>query len=204
MNTILPLEYDTYYHIYNRGNNRENIFRDDENYPYFLKLYDEYITPVAETIAWCLMKNHFHMLIHLYPEEEIGYIKQKEGDKRTFSNKKKYNPSRQFANLFNAYAKAFNKRYKRTGCLFETPFRRIKVKDEHHLKVLVRYIHYNPVKHGFADSIGDYKWSSYSDFISPDASGSIEKNVREIFGSIDEFIIFHNHRHPDTDMETYN
>ncbi|MEI7726803.1 MAG: hypothetical protein WCK09_16960 [Bacteroidota bacterium] len=53
-----PLEYDRYYHIYNRGNNGENLFIEPSNYEHFLRLYSEYITPVAETFAWVLIKNH--------------------------------------------------------------------------------------------------------------------------------------------------
>jgi putative transposase len=203
MNTIQPLEYDTYYHIYNRGINRENLFREDENYTYFLKLYDEYINPVAETLAWCLMKNHFHLLIHIFPEEEIGYILPKEGDTRSFTKKKKYNPSRKFANLFDAYAKAVNKRYKRTGGLFETPFRRIRVRDDHYLKELVRYIHYNPVKHGFVAAISDYNWSSLSEIITSYESSTSCKNVVGLFGSLKKFFEFHNADPKDIDCENF-
>lgn len=129
MNTTKPIEYDAYYHIYNRGINGADIFREAENYKHFLRLYEEYIEPVAETYSWCLMKNHFHLLVRILAKDEIQDMKPKEGDKRIFREKKKYNPSRQFAHLFDTYAKAFNRRYKRTGALFETPFRRIKITD---------------------------------------------------------------------------
>ena len=55
----VPLERGKYYHIYNRGNNRENIFLQERNYAYFLKLYARHIEPVADTFAYCLMRNHF-------------------------------------------------------------------------------------------------------------------------------------------------
>jgi len=55
----LPLTYGSFYHIYNRGNNRENIFREERNYIYFLKLYTKYIIPVADTFAYCLLKTIF-------------------------------------------------------------------------------------------------------------------------------------------------
>ena len=57
-----PLAYDGYYHIYNRGNNRENIFKETRNYRYFLTLYAKHIEPVADTFAYCLLPNHFHWL----------------------------------------------------------------------------------------------------------------------------------------------
>ena len=58
-----PLQLGAYYHIYNRGINRENVFREERNYRYFLELYAKHIEPVAETYAYCLLKNHFHVLV---------------------------------------------------------------------------------------------------------------------------------------------
>lgn len=52
-----------YYHIYDYGCNRKNLFLEQEDYEYFLELYDRYITPVAETLAWVLLPNHFHLLV---------------------------------------------------------------------------------------------------------------------------------------------
>ncbi len=57
----LPLEKGNYYHIYNRGNNGIDVFFDSESYYHFLRLFDRYISPIAETYAWCLLKNHFHI-----------------------------------------------------------------------------------------------------------------------------------------------
>ncbi len=66
-----PLLYDTYYHIYNRGNNRENIFIQERNYTHFMNLYAKYIDPISETFAYCLLRNHFHVLVRIKAEEEI-------------------------------------------------------------------------------------------------------------------------------------
>ena len=68
----IPLEHGKYYHIYNRGNNRENIFVEERNYPYFLKLYAQHIFPVADTFAYCLMRNHFHLLVHIKDLSGLG------------------------------------------------------------------------------------------------------------------------------------
>jgi putative transposase len=54
-----------YYHIYNRGNNREDLFRQPDNYPHFLGLYEKYILPITETFVWVLMRNHFHLLVRV-------------------------------------------------------------------------------------------------------------------------------------------
>ncbi|WP_423130327.1 transposase [Gaoshiqia sp. Z1-71] len=71
---VEPLTYGHYYHIYNRGNNSCNIFREADNYEHFLELYDKYISPVADTFAWVLMPNHFHLLVRIKEEKDIGFI----------------------------------------------------------------------------------------------------------------------------------
>ncbi|MDI9309445.1 MAG: hypothetical protein QM535_04455 [Limnohabitans sp.] len=154
----LPLETGNYYHIYNRGNNKIDVFFDSESYFHFLRLYDKYFSPIAETYAWCLLKNHFHILVYLKLPYEI------EIDKLEYSTVEKANviePSRQFGYLFNAYTQAINKKFKRTGSLFEVPFERKKVISERYLKNLIYYIHNNPVQHGFTDKMSLYPWSSY-------------------------------------------
>jgi len=74
----LPLEYDKYYHMYNRGINSETLFREPVNYEHFLRLYDEHITPVAETFAWVLMKNHLSVKpTKLQRDKVIGWFNSK-------------------------------------------------------------------------------------------------------------------------------
>jgi REP element-mobilizing transposase RayT len=129
-----PIEFGKYYHIYNRGNNGENLFLTAPNYYYFLSLYDKYISSVAETYAWCLMPNHFHLLVRIKDEVDIDFLKS---EKEPKTAPKKAKPENQFGHLFNAYAKAFNKQNNRHGSLFEHPFRRIEVTNEAYLKRLV-------------------------------------------------------------------
>jgi hypothetical protein len=73
------LEPDRIYHIYNRGINGENIFKEERNYRYFLEKYAKYIEPIADTFAYCLLKNHFHIAIRTKSEAEIVdfYVKKK-------------------------------------------------------------------------------------------------------------------------------
>ncbi len=173
-----PLQYGCYYHIYNRGNNRENLFVERHNYPYFLKLYAKHIQPVAETFAYCLLPNHFHFAIRTYTEEEqeacyqqqIGSILEIEPISEPTSPPilpfKLRQPSRAFNNMFIAYARAFNKATKRTGVLFETPFGRKIVDSERYLMALITYIHCNPQKHGLVTDFRDWLWSSYGAILS--------------------------------------
>ena len=104
-----PLVYGQYYHIYNRGNSGETLFREPRNYPYFLKLYAQYIEPVAETYAYCLMSNHFHFLVRIKDWQSRDCV--------PLEDCRSLEASHAFANLFSTYTKAFNKAYQRTGSL---------------------------------------------------------------------------------------
>lgn len=162
---IIPLEYGKFYHIYNRGINGCNLFRDNENHEHFLYLYDKHIAKLTDTFAWVLMRNHFHFLVRIKTVEELNLqgfqnLEGLKGTNRSFANQ-------QFANLFNAYTKAINKRYHRTGSLFEHPFKRIQVTSNDQLKYLVYYIHHNPIHHGFCKHFLEYPWSSYLTILSP-------------------------------------
>ncbi len=150
----IPLDYGKFYHIYNRGNNRENVFIEERNYAYFLKLYTHYIQPIADTFAYCLLHNHFHLLVRI---KDLTGFEDLSGLKET---------SQYFSNLFNAYAKAINKAYQRTGALFQRPFGRIEVTSEAYFLVLVAYIHQNPQRHGFVEDFRSWPHSSYETLLS--------------------------------------
>ena len=113
------LEAGKYYHIYNRGNNGQDIFFDAKNYTFFLIRDDQYISPFCDTIAWVLLKNHFHILIYVRPFEEINFEKL---EYTATEVPKKIDVHFQFGHFFNSYANAINKRYNRTGSLFEKNF----------------------------------------------------------------------------------
>ena len=143
-----PLIVNNYYHIFNQGNNKEDIFIEEMNYVYFLELLNKYICPVANILSYCLLKNHFHLLVQIKAIQEEKQI------------------SKAFSNLFNSYAKSINKKYNRTGSLFRDRFKRIKITEEQYLKELIIYINLNPIHHNFTSSINDYKHSSYLALIS--------------------------------------
>lgn len=143
-----PLKEDSYYHVYNRGNNKEDIFIEEKNYSYFLLLMTEYISLACSILAYCLLKNHFHLLIKTNETIESKAISQA------------------FSIFFNSYSKSINKTYNRTGNLFQDRFSRIKVEEERHLKNLILYIHLNPIHHGVVKDFSKYKQSSYQSIIS--------------------------------------
>ncbi|HUG33662.1 MAG TPA: hypothetical protein VMJ90_02745 [Anaerolineales bacterium] len=190
--TTAPLLPGMYYHIYNRGNNSENLFLEKRNYPYFLSLYEKHITPVADTFAHCLLRNHFHFSVRIKTEEE--YLAQQSSrilKTQEDLNPKKFNPPQNFSNLFNAYAKAINKAYGRTGSLFEERFGRIPVTNDSYFTTLIFYIHYNPQKHGFVDDFRDWKWSSYHALIGIEETTLKRDEVLSMFDGRKGFEKFH-------------
>jgi REP element-mobilizing transposase RayT len=166
MQKIEKLEYGKYYHIYNRGINSCDIFNDAENFSFFLKLYDNYLSCIADTFAWVLLPNHFHFLIKIKEENEFINNVIISPDRVQNPVRAVGNPSLQFSMLFNSYARAFNKRNNRHGSLFERPFKRKMIDNETYLKQVLFYIHNNPVHHGFCEHPMDYPWSSYLSCIS--------------------------------------
>jgi len=185
---IERIDFGGYYHIFNRGNNGINLFFENDNYRYFMQLYDKYISPIADTYAWCLLKNHFHFLIRIKEADEID---KTEFSYSTKQSSTKTSPSAQFSHFFNAYTQAINKKYGRTGSLFEKPFQRKMVSSESYFRKLIFYIHNNPVHHGVIHRLDLYPWSSYKTILS-DASTKLKRSdVIEYFEDLENFIYYH-------------
>src|SRR5258705_6760387 len=161
MTSPSPLLYDTYYHIYNRGVNGEDIFVEERNYDLFLRLYEKHLSRVTYLFGYCLLKNHFHVSVRIKSEEEILKTKKTlrvssfncRHDKQDRSTNQEAGQSRkplgsqyvsdQFSNFFNAYAKTINKAYGRTGSLFQHPFGRVPITSDRQFWNVIAYIHQN-------------------------------------------------------------
>ncbi|WP_448571055.1 transposase [Trichothermofontia sp.] len=131
-----------YYHLYNRGNDRKPIFFVRENYLHFLRLIRRYlIEPTLDVLAYCLMPNHYHLLVQCKTDDVSGAMMR----------------------LSVAYTKAMNRRYNRVGVLFQGQFQAIAVDSDEYLYHLTRYIHLNPVKAGIVAHPKDWEFSSYLD-----------------------------------------
>lgn len=167
------LEKDCYYHIYNRGINSETIFLSDENKIYFLKLLSKYLINKVDILAYCLMDNHYHLVIKVNGSEKVV--------------------TQAFSNFFNAYAKVFNKQNQRTGSLFEKHFKRIKLSDETYLRQLILYVHLNP-KHHFDISFENYRFSSYPAFLSDQETKIKRDDVLALFENRENFMFCHNQK----------
>ena len=168
-----PFVSGEHYHFYNRGNNFENIFLFREDYVRFLHLLRRYIVSnrTADILAYCLMPNHYHLLVHLRVD----------------------NLSAPMQAMTVAFAKGVNKKYGRVGRLFEAPFQAIHVARQDYLELLMTYIHRNPVEAGLAKSAEEWEFSSYRDYVGlrkgtlVEASRMASSGVGRMAGLVDNF-----------------
>lgn len=173
-----------YYHVFNRGNNKENIFIENENYLYFLQLVKKHLIVTCQIYAYCLLPNHFHLLLKIKDIKELPENYQN-GDKKI------HQP---FSNLFNAYTKSINKKYNRTGSLFQEHLHRIKIDTEEYLRELVLYIHLNPEKHEIDSNFKYYAYSSYRTYISEKPSLLDREEILGYFDNKENFTFCHQSR----------
>ncbi len=184
----VKVEEENYYHIYNRGNNRQKIFLEEENYLFFLnKLHSFFDPPGAEILAYCLMPNHFHLLV--YPQKQIDFGNLM----RSFSN---------------SYVRSFNNRYRRSGHLYEDDYQPKLVDSEEYLTHLCRYIHLNPVKASLVNLPEDWLFSDYKQWISSSDNVTLRQALRDkLFGSAasyKEFVMnFEAERRVENKLEQY-
>ncbi len=132
-----------YYHLYNRGNNRERIFFAPENYVFFLRQWRRYLSATCDVVAYCLMPTHYHILVHL-KDEDLSHCMQ----------------------LFAiSYTKSVNKSYQRVGVVFQGAFQAKHIERNEYLVHLSRYLHLNPVLAGVVKQAEEWKFSSYREYV---------------------------------------
>lgn len=174
MSSSSPLQPGRSYHVYNRGVNGEDLFREERNYRYFLEKYAQHVPSVAKTFAYALLPNHFHLLVEIHTCKPINT-----GTDTVLTPK---HVSRAFANLFSGYAKAINKAYGRTGSLFERPFQRVEIDSDRYFQHVVRYIHQNPERHGLVGDFRDWIYTSYASLQSREDTRLERQFVLDHFG----------------------
>jgi putative transposase len=161
---------DTCYHLYNRGNNKEPIFFEDENYSYFLNQFKKHVLPFSEVYSYCLMPNHFHFFIKI--NEKILF-------------------ERGIKNFFISYSKAINKKYNRVGSLFQGRYKVSEITSNSYYTKIITYIHQNPVVAKLVKNMEDYKYSSYSAYLSEKETLLNKQEVLDWFGGVDSFVDNH-------------
>lgn len=273
-----PLLPGRYYHIFNRGNNKSLIFHSEENFRFFLRRYFQYSTDYWDTFGYCLIDNHFHILIGIKDETSLEnkllsdfktinltflkhhiwplLLNDKSEQRYWFSGEEKrvetrdeagaeagietrietrvenlrvenlreilqarhtdltdlkdlldlvreikldklkteilsWAVSERFRNFLLSYSKAFNKKYDRTGSLFQKAFRRKELTTVEDRKLVLAYIHHNPIHHGYCKDMSDYQWTSFHCYSSkPDNFEINYLDGLEWFGSYESFYNF--------------
>lgn len=179
------LEPGEFYHIFNRGVNKSQIFFEEKNYHVFLEKYSQYVFPWVKTYAYCLLGNHYHLLIQVREEAEISLPKNTH-------RSHEWHVSNAFSSFLQSYTRAMNKVYDRSGSLFESPFKRIKVTNDSYYSRLVSYIHQNPQNHGIVEDFKDYPHSSYWSHLSTSKNSKLERrDVLAWFGGENAYRDFH-------------
>ncbi|MCB0668492.1 MAG: hypothetical protein KDC80_21860 [Saprospiraceae bacterium] len=201
MNTLSDFRPGQFYHVFNRTNNKELLFRTDENKRYFLQQYIKYVSPFVQTYAYILLPTHFHFLISINSISELKStiqdtevsIRSKvevEFEKSLEEELCHKIISTRFSRLFTSYTLSYNKLYKRHGNLFSRRFKRSRITNENKFGYLQFYIHRNIEKHGIDRNWEKYAWSSYNIILSEKETFLNRAYVVEYFGCREQFITF--------------
>ena len=160
-----------YYHVYNRGCNRQPIFANSGNYLFLLRRAKSFLADYPlSMIAYCLMPNHYHFL--LCPEEDDVL-------------------SRFIQRLFNSYTQAFNKQQGRSGTLFEGRAKSVLVDTDEYVLHLCRYVHLNPVKAGLVAHPGEWSYSNYLEWVERRSGTLVDRVfVRQYFPTAADYEAF--------------
>lgn len=183
-NTIKVDSANTYYHVYARGNRKEPIFLDDADYAYFIKLFDRYLSKEQrknklgytyptyskkiELLAYCLMQNHFHLLIYQCEQGAMtGFMR----------------------GLMTSYSLYYNLKYKRTGHVFESNYKASKIDQQNYLEHISRYIHLNPRywKRFPYSSLQYYFEKSQPDWLLPAKITSLFRGKKEYLAFLSDY-----------------
>lgn len=184
LNSIKEYEPHAYYHIYNRGLNKDRLFNDKQDYAFFLRLLTRYLDPNYKTkpgdiprpsyadeidlIAFCLMPNHYHILLFQHENEKA--LEQL------------------CRSVMTAYAMYYNQKYNRIGPLFQGRYRASRIDENSYLYHISRYIHLNPVDIG--KPFKTYEYSSYVQYRQNQESFLKKHHVLDLFkdGSYTDFV----------------
>ncbi|MBU1256230.1 transposase [Patescibacteria group bacterium] len=141
----------SYYHVYNRGNRKQNIFFTGRDYSRFISKMREYKNSTGvEIICYCLMPNHIHLLAKPNMDESLSNF---------------------MLRLSTSHSKYLNIKYNLVGSLFQGRFKTVLIDNENYFKHLIRYIHINPLSLSLSlDKLHKYKWSSYGNYLNPQKS----------------------------------
>ncbi len=166
----MVVQRDQLYHIYNQGNNRELIFKENDDYLEFLQRVKKNVIPYCQVVSYCLMPNHFHFLINT-TSKSILPVKLGRVDSTSLANG--------FRLLCSGYANNFNKKNDRSGSLFrqKTKAKALESKDENYPFNCFHYIHQNPMRAGICERMEDWEFSSFNNYYKSETESFLVKDL---------------------------
>lgn len=188
------------FHVYNRTNNKELLFKSDDNRLFFLKQYSKYLHPFLDTFCWNLLPTHFHFLVQIKTTAAIKKYLQSLPASALKPIEKNYLADMSTTELllefewkrfFTSYSMAFNKQQNRNGNLFHRPFKRVEVIKESHFTQAIVYIHANAQHHKLVKDFTQHKWTAWHSFISDKPTQLMKTEVLNCFGGLQQFIKAH-------------
>ena len=149
------------YHVINRGNNRQAIFLDEDDFRLYLGLLYRYkVKYDFKLFAYCLMTNHVHLLIQTTAKATVSQIMQ---------------------SLTNAHTRHYHYKYKTSGHVWQGRFKSPIVSDDQYMLKVMQYIEENPVRAGMVNNVCDYKWSSYKLNVQSKLPKLIDRSQNPVF-----------------------
>ena len=190
---VIPFLPDQYYHFYNRGNNRQPVFFERENYLFFLRRFKRFVIGYVDVIAYCLMPTHYHILVRV--KQALGQIwegKISEVWQTSEISTPRQDVSKQVSLAMQkfgiSYTKSINKRFGRVGALFQGQFQGKPVQSYNHLLNLCVYIHANPVKDGLVSLPENWEYSNYLEWMDLRAGTLVNREfIAQNFGTPEEY-----------------
>jgi Transposase and inactivated derivatives len=202
-------EEENLYHIYNQGNNRQSIFFSRDNYLFFLKKVREYILPHADILAWCLMPNHFHLMVYLHTlvidvdADSDGFTQSETVTKHKQLKQRDFNAS--IGLMLRSYTRAINKQEDMSGSLFRSSTKaqcltkqegltpayfstafgtqiNTHYQEQEYPQVCFNYIHLNPTSANLVKDTREWEFSSAIDYLGIRNGKLINKNRLKEFG----------------------
>ena len=184
------------YHLFNQGNNREEIFFSRDNYLFFLSKINQFILPHADILAWCLMPNHFHLMIYVHTL--TVQVSDSVDELKSSAELKFRTLPQSIAILLRSYTRAINIQEKRSGSLFRAHTKaecvtkddgntsaffntsigtqiHVRVPEKEYPQVCFNYIHMNPVKAKLVEKAEDWEFSSFQDYSEKRAGKLVNK-----------------------------
>jgi len=180
---------DHYYHLYNRGNNRQAVFLEPDNYLYFLRGVKKYLCGTVDILAYCLMPTHYHILARVKQQPQTtAQTSEVLKTSEVFSQEASPPVSQAMQKFLISYTKAINKRFGRVGALFQGQFQGKLVQNYEHLLNLCVYIHANPVKDGLVAAPEDWVYSNYLEWLGLRQGALVDRAfIAEQFGSPEDY-----------------